>query len=79
MPTGFAGLRSSYGQLMHLYEKDDEVMVFGHSGSDGTYAWAWPDQDLMVLYFTQSRGSSTMTRMEAVLDSLLARPIPANR
>ena len=79
MPTGFAGLRSSYGRLMHLYEKDDEVMVFGHRGSDGTYAWAWPDQDLMVLYFTQSRGSSTMTRMEAVLDSLLARPIPANR
>ena len=78
MPTGFAGLRSSYGQLMHLYEKDDRVMVFGHSGSDGTYAWVWPDEDLMVLYFTQSRGSSTMTRMEAVIDSLLARPVPAN-
>ena len=76
MPTGFAGLRSSYGQLMHLYEADGEVIAFGHSGSDGTYAWAWPDRDLMVLYFTQSRGSATMTRMEAVIDSLVARPVP---
>ncbi|MDC0144530.1 beta-lactamase family protein [Verrucomicrobia bacterium] len=75
MPTGFAGLESSYGQLMHLYDKDGKVVVFGHSGSDGTYAWAWPAQDLMVLYFTQSRGSITMNRMEAVIDSLLARPV----
>jgi CubicO group peptidase (beta-lactamase class C family) len=75
MPTGFAGLGSSYGQLMHLYDKGGEVVAFGHSGSDGTYAWAWPAQDLMVLYFTQSRGSITMNRMEAVIDSLLARPV----
>ena len=75
IPTGFAGLRSSYGQLMHLYHKDGEVIAFGHSGSDGTYAWAWPARDLMVLYFTQSRGSITMNRMEAVIDSLIARPI----
>ena len=75
MPTGFAGLAASYGQLMQIYEKDGKVVVFGHSGSDGTYAWAWPEQELMVLYFTQSRGSITMSRMEAVLDSLLARPI----
>ena len=79
MPTGFAGLSSSYGQLMHLYEKKGEVVAFGHSGSDATYAWAWPDQDLMVLYFTQSRGSATMSRMEAVIDSLLARPIPVEK
>ena len=79
MPTGFAGLNSSYGQLMHLYEKNGKIVAFGHSGSDATYAWAWPDQDLMVLYFTQSRGSATMTRMEAVIDSLLARPIPVQK
>ena len=60
---------------MHLYDKDGEVIAFGHSGSDGTYAWVWPAQDLMVLYFTQSRGSITMNRMEAVIDSLLARPV----
>ena len=76
LPTGFAGLRSSYGQLMHLYDEDGVVIAFGHSGSDGTYAWAWPARDLMVLYFTQSRGSTTMNRMEAVIDSLIARPVP---
>jgi len=75
MPTGFAALGSSYGQLMHLYDEDGEVLAFGHSGSDGTYAWAWPARDLMVLYFTQSRGSATMMRMEAVIDSLLARRV----
>jgi CubicO group peptidase (beta-lactamase class C family) len=75
MPTGFAGLSSSYGQLMQLYVKSGKVVAFGHSGSDATYAWAWPEQNLMVLYFTQSRGSVTMTRMEAVIDSLLARPV----
>jgi CubicO group peptidase (beta-lactamase class C family) len=75
MPTGFAGLGASYGQLMQLYEKEGKVVAFGHSGSDATYAWAWPEQELMVLYFTQSRGSVTMSRMEAVIDSLLARPI----
>ena len=75
MPTGFANLSASYGQLMHVYNQDDKVVVFGHSGSDGTYAWAWPEEDLMVLYFTQSRGNITMNRIEAVIDSLLARPI----
>ncbi len=75
MPTGFAGLRASYGQLMQLYEKEGKVVAFGHSGSDATYAWAWPDEELIVLYFTQSRGSITMGRMEAVIDSLLARPL----
>ncbi len=75
MTTGFARLGSSYGQLMQLYDKKGEVVVFGHSGSDGTYAWVWPAEDLMVLYFTQSRGSVTMGRTEAVIDILLARPI----
>lgn len=78
MPTGLARLKSSYGQLMHLYDQNRDVKVFGHSGSDGTYAWVWPRQDLIVLYFTQSRGNITMTRMEAVLDSLLGRPIETN-
>ena len=39
--------------------------VLGYSGSDGTIAWAWPDRDLMILYFTQSRGGATPIRLEA--------------
>ena len=79
LPTGLAGLTSSYGHLMHVYNEGQEVVAFGHSGSDSTYAWAWPAQNLMVLYFTQSRGSITMSRMEAVIDSLLARPLQGER
>lgn len=33
--------------------------IFGHSGSDGTYAWTDPSQDLIGVYLTQSRGSNT--------------------
>jgi len=34
--------------------------VFSHSGSDGTAAWVDPDNDLIVLIFTQSPGERTM-------------------
>ena len=69
LPTGLVGLRSRYGQHMHLYTQEKKpsnptLIAFGHSGTDGTYAWAFPQQDLMVLYFTQSRGNITMLRME---------------
>ena len=30
---------------------------FGHGGSDGTFAMAIPEKDIMVLYFTQTRGT----------------------
>ena len=33
--------------------------IFGHAGSDGTYAWADPSRDLIGVYLTQSRGSNT--------------------
>ncbi|MDX1479488.1 MAG: serine hydrolase [Saprospiraceae bacterium] len=33
-------------------------MVFGHGGSDGTMAYAFPAFNTIVLYFTQSRGRS---------------------
>lgn len=65
VPTSFPDLRADYGTLMQLWtrageeEGEREVVVFGHSGSDGTYAWAFPEQDAIVLYFTQSRGPLT--------------------
>jgi CubicO group peptidase (beta-lactamase class C family) len=34
--------------------------VFSHSGSDGTAAWVDPDNDLIVLIFTQSPGERAM-------------------
>jgi hypothetical protein len=38
----------------------EDVKVFGHAGSDGTIAFAIPELDFMVLYFTQSRGTRTL-------------------
>jgi CubicO group peptidase (beta-lactamase class C family) len=72
MPTEFPRLSAQYGQLMFDYvDAAGKLRVFGHSGSDGTWAYAWPEQDLMVLYFTQSRGNVTGLDLEAAIDRLL--------
>ncbi|MFT6042274.1 MAG: CubicO group peptidase (beta-lactamase class C family) [Planctomycetota bacterium] len=76
--TGIANLEATYGFLMQLWtgevdggdEGEREVVAFGHSGSDGTHAWAFPDQDAIVLYFTQSRGTTTGLRVEEALGEL---------
>lgn len=78
-PTTFPGLKMRYGQMWILYTDADapdgaKPVVFGHSGSDGTWAWAWPELDLMVLYFTQSRGQATGIGLEAEIDRLLINP-----
>jgi CubicO group peptidase (beta-lactamase class C family) len=77
-PTGFFNLEAYYGQLAILFSNVTagipEVEVIGHSGSDGTYAWAWPDLDLMILYFTQSRGSTSGIKLESRIDELLIHP-----
>ena len=36
------------------------LAVFGHGGSDGTMALAIPEGDILLLYFTQSRGTDTI-------------------
>ena len=77
-PTGFYGLEAYYGQMAVLFANatspEPEVEVVGHSGSDGTYAWAWPDEDLIILYFTQSRGSTSGIKLESRIDELLIHP-----
>jgi len=77
-PTGFFNLEAYYGQMAILFSNSatgiPEVEVIGHSGSDGTYAWAWPELDLMILYFTQSRGSTSGIRLESRIDELLIHP-----
>jgi CubicO group peptidase (beta-lactamase class C family) len=44
-----------YGFQWSIYDEP----TFGHSGSDGTLAWADPVEDLMIFYFTQSRRNNT--------------------
>ncbi len=75
MTSGFPGLDLYYGQQWIVYaapESDGpQRKVFGHSGSDGTHAWVWPEQDLIVLLFTQSRGTTAGIALEPTLQRLL--------
>lgn len=73
MPTGFSGLQTFYGHMLVTYRTDAQgpIVALGHSGSDGTIAWAWPKHDLVIAYFTQSRGGRTPLRMEAAIDRIL--------
>ena len=77
-PEGFYNLDVYYGQMAILFSDTTTgtpvVEVVGHSGSDGTYAWAWPKLDLMVLYFTQSRGSTSGIKLESKIDEQLIHP-----
>jgi CubicO group peptidase (beta-lactamase class C family) len=81
-PTGFDGLKPYYGEMAEVYSAGDspataKPVVIGHSGSDGTAAWAFPADDLIICYFTQSRGSPTVIRLETVIDrELLQRGKP---
>ena len=86
-PTGLPEVRTAYGYLMQLWMgsgEDDEgseegVVAFGHTGSDGTHAWVFPEQQAMVFYFTQSRGNLTGIQVEEVLgELLLGVPYDAN-
>jgi CubicO group peptidase (beta-lactamase class C family) len=75
-PTSLPGARAEYGTLMQVWTREDEdgerePLAFGHTGSDGTHAWAFPGQKAMVLYFTQSRGTLTGLRVEERLGELL--------
>jgi CubicO group peptidase (beta-lactamase class C family) len=88
-PTRFADLAAYHGQmaLLHLQEasvdedrpQGADPVIVGYSGSDGTIAWAWPDRDLMILYFTQSRGGATAIRLEEEIERLLLDPAPEGR
>jgi CubicO group peptidase (beta-lactamase class C family) len=79
LPTGFPDMQLLYGQMAILYAdvsatEDAGPTAIGHNGSDGTWAYAWPQRDLMILYYTQSRGQGTGTRLEETIDRLLLNP-----
>ncbi len=74
--TGFRGATSEYGEMWMLYRESGspEIFAFGHSGSDGTHAYAFPKLDLIVCYFTQTRGHLTAARFEEALGHLFLKP-----
>lgn len=87
---GLPKVRGSYGYLMQLWiakaptdaadEAPEELVAFGHGGSDGTHAWVFPEQNAIVMYFTQSRGTTTGLQVEDALGELfLGEPFDANQ
>ena len=88
-PIDFGGLEIFYGHHWTVYRRPGQPTgarphIFGHDGSDGTHAWAWPERDLMVLFFTQSRGSLAGVNLAKAAQKLLvernlAEPEPAGR
>lgn len=84
-PSEIPSLTFGYGYLMTVLTRENaddpakapKVVVFGHNGSDGTHAWVFPEQDVMVFYFTQSRGTLTGMRVGEVLAELFLGVIPA--
>lgn len=78
-PTSYSGLEVYYGQMAVLHipreaHGQGPATIIGHSGSDGTIAWAWPERDLIILFFTQSRGGGAVLRLESAIDRLLISP-----
>jgi CubicO group peptidase (beta-lactamase class C family) len=77
-PTGFVGLQPWYGEMSMMHVANEgpgklKVTSFGHGGSDGTGAWVFPAEDLIVCYFTQSRGGLTTIRFETTIQETLLR------
>ncbi len=84
LPTAFKGWKVDYGQAWMVWNErapdpgasssKRSLPVFGHGGSDGTFAWVFPEQDVIALYFTQSRNGATGTRFEEAIASLVGIP-----
>ena len=67
------GDQSGYGFHWQIYIEPS--LIFGHGGSDGTMAFAIPEDDLIFLYFTQSRGNRTLNMMYSLFTlSFLNKP-----
>ena len=70
---------SAYGLHWQIFKRREGgfgleaggLPVFGHGGSDGTLAIADPKRDLIVCYFTQSRGGRTVGRMTRLVREAL--------
>lgn len=78
IPTTINSLKLLYGQLWMLYtdpRDEKQVIAFGHGGSDGTGAWAFPKLGLIVCCFTQARMSTALSSVESVLDRRFAAPL----
>lgn len=77
--TGFPGSVCDYAQMWMLFRRQNAeatapAFAFGHGGSDGTVAYAFPEHKLIVCYFTQSRGTPSTRTFEEALGHLFVAP-----
>lgn len=73
--SSFPNLNVYYGRMWMIYAKDmSKPLVFGHDGSGVTFSWVLPDRDLIILFFTQSRGTSLEIYLEEDIDHFLINP-----
>ena len=75
-PTSFDHVKVNYGQAWIVWDDgkpraEGALPIFGHSGSDGTFVWVFPEQDVIALYFTQSRNGLSGFRFEELLAPLV--------
>jgi CubicO group peptidase (beta-lactamase class C family) len=78
--TGFPNAVADYGQMWTVYRsaaEPERIFAFGHGGSDGTHAYAFPEHNLVVCLFTQTRGHEAAPRFDAAMAHLFLRPDPA--
>lgn len=64
------GPLADYGYHWSIYDDSTSaggLAVFGHGGSDGTLAMAYPELDMLILFFTQSRGTSSINEFRAAV------------
>jgi len=67
------GRIADYGYHWSIFDDSRSscgLPVFGHGGSDGTLAIAYPRLDMLILFFTQSRGTSNINEFLAVVKDL---------
>ena len=64
---------ADYGYHWSIFDDSTSagrLPVFGHGGSDGTLAIAYPRLDMLILFFTQSRGTSSINEFLAAVKDL---------
>ena len=58
-------LGATYGfhwEIFYSPNENERLPPFGHGGSDGTLAVAIPEKDIIILYFTQTRKTPSISR-----------------
>jgi len=80
VPQGFFPLADgntlSYGHFWGMINNadhtvDDPPAIFMHQGSDGTAAYAFTDENLIVTVLTQSRGTNILPMVESLIKPLI--------